>query len=235
VNRIFPLLAWGLLVLCVLFLSFPFALKFASSETQTKVNDQYFLYRESGKLSLHQDDSLAFSLWKFVANRVENPRPGELVADTGWANVLFRGIGSCDQQAFILISLARSYGLQGRMVFLYGSDSISRHSVAELKVNGRWCMFDPFYGTLLLDETGLPFGAAQLIAHPKNLEPVRRVVLPGHSIPDEQTYLRLFHNNYPSRIFLDNRLNYPASFWYPVLRFYSACLGKPFDRFWLRF
>jgi len=45
----------------------------------------------------------------------------------------------------VLLALCEAAGFSGRMIWLYGSDSISHHTVAEVFYDGKYHMVDPFY------------------------------------------------------------------------------------------
>ncbi len=64
------------------------------------------------------------------------------------------GQGYCDEQCNTLLSLVNTLKLKGRLIFLYGKDSISHHSVCEIKIDNQYCMFDPFYGIIIRDKYG---------------------------------------------------------------------------------
>ena len=68
------------------------------------------------------------------------------VIDEHPLNDLIRGIGWCDQQANTLITLARKARINGHLIFLRGYDRISHHSVCELFIDGKYCIFDPYFG-----------------------------------------------------------------------------------------
>jgi len=209
----------------------PFGVRYTSHDTREAVNQHLFLYRESGKLSGLTEDSLARHLWRFIALRVRNPEFGEKVNDTNWMSVYNSRMGSCDQQAWLLIELARAYGISGRLVFLYGADSVSKHSVAELYINKHWQMYDPYYGIVLSNNEGVIQGLKELTRQPGLLKTGRRVILTGHGVPDEVAYAGLFESKYPYQVKPLKQLDAVASCWYSIARFNSWVFRDLFDRF----
>lgn len=58
--------------------------------------------------------------------------------------IMLRGMGSCDRSAWILATLAFHAGLDAHVVYLYSApNSISSHTVAEIKIDTRWIVVDP--------------------------------------------------------------------------------------------
>ncbi|OGR89158.1 MAG: hypothetical protein A2992_09845 [Elusimicrobia bacterium RIFCSPLOWO2_01_FULL_59_12] len=69
---------------------------------------------------------------------------GYPVIDKDPLNDLVRGIGWCDQQANLIVTLAQRLGIKGHILALHRKGvSVSQHSVAEVEIGGRWFMFDP--------------------------------------------------------------------------------------------
>lgn len=60
--------------------------------------------------------------------------------------ILLNGVGTCDEQSDLLLHFAYLNGYRGRLIFLRGEDSISQHSVCEVKIQNKYCLLDPFYG-----------------------------------------------------------------------------------------
>ena len=115
-------------------------------------------------------------------------------------NILVNGVGSCDQQSNLLITLASLCEIPGQLVFLYGSSNISRHTVAELTVHGRNVMYDPFYRQIFLNESGLPAGIDEIISG--NLKPLT----PDTLRPDE--YLDYFDESFPPVVYMNNKTGF---------------------------
>ena len=68
--------------------------------------------------------------------------------------ILASGRGWCDQQANVLVQLARSIPADGRLVFLHDANGISPHSVAEVSLDGAWRVVDPLLGVVILNAEG---------------------------------------------------------------------------------
>jgi hypothetical protein len=67
---------------------------------------------------------------------------------------LLRGMGYCDQQSGLLVSLMRRCNMEGRVLALYlKGTSVSNHSVAEIKINGSWIMFDPSLSRIYVERS----------------------------------------------------------------------------------
>jgi hypothetical protein len=86
---------------------------------------------------------------------------------------LLRGMGYCDQQSGLLVSLARRCNMEGRVLALYLKGTpVSNHSVAEIKVNGSWIMFDPSLSRIYVERS---------TNHLMSASDIHAKVLNGHS------------------------------------------------------
>jgi tetratricopeptide (TPR) repeat protein len=86
-------------------------------------------------------------------------------------DVLVRGYGACDQAAWALVALAEQAGLPGAIVYLRTAPGAeSHHSLAALRVDGAWRLYDPFSALRIPD-----IGLAEAIRDPARLD----AVLPG--------------------------------------------------------
>lgn len=89
------------------------------------------------------------------------------------------GFGYCDDFAAVLATIWRWLGYESRVWGLQG------HIVPEIRIDGRWQMFDPDYGVYYLDNDGEVAsveslsGDPSLIVQPVN--PVREAAFPGYS------------------------------------------------------
>lgn len=76
------------------------------------------------------------------------PYPGKpfdyLVEGTGW----------CDYAAKVFCRLLAAKGVHARYVFLKDAQGISPHTIAEVRVQGRWVAVDPFFDLIYTKDTG---------------------------------------------------------------------------------
>ena len=156
------------------------------------------------------DSAKSIQLYKFVNENVSVPNENFIAKDDNPFDIIIDGVGYCDQQANILITLACVGGIKGNLVFLYGFDSVSHHSVCELKINGKYRMFDPFYKLFFLTKShnmagindiqkGNLMGLTDISSMPKN-------------------YFRLFEAKYPNRIFISNNFSFSKKVFRKILR-----------------
>lgn len=75
-------------------------------------------------------------LLEFVHTRVVTPPSDRPIGDVGPLSILTAGRGWCDQQANVLIQLARTLPVDGRLVFLRNERGASPHSIAEVYLDG---------------------------------------------------------------------------------------------------
>jgi hypothetical protein len=154
----------------------------ASFETQNSTNEQ----------------DKAISIYTCIRNNIKQPDNSSIY----YSNVLGQSCkyliarkAYCDNQCNELLELANHINIYGRLVFLYGEDSISKHAVCELKINNKYVMFDPFYGILLRNRSNQLIGLkeitkSQAVFKDSNFD---------NSI-ETNNYKRLFHLKYPYKI-----------------------------------
>jgi hypothetical protein len=111
---------------------------------------------------LTTERAFALALWRFV---VANRRHTDPLTGQTWAHapvVFFNavGFGYCDDAAAVYTALARAAGFPARVWALEG------HVVPEIRVDGRWELFDPDLEVYYLNDAGLPAGVEELAADP---------------------------------------------------------------------
>ena len=123
----------------------------------------------------YRGEPLQRKVWRFVVDHSYHPYPSGYLTNLGWLECppLFInsvGFGYCDDTASVCYFLWKRMGYATRVVKLGG------HVVPEVKVNGRWEMYDPSFRTYYYDSRGNVAGVAQLASSPqlitKPLKPV---------------------------------------------------------------
>jgi hypothetical protein len=78
--------------------------------------------------------------------RIGGLDPGDVVIDDDPVGTLIRGWGYCDSIAMAFVQVAERIGFEGQLVFLQDPDTgTSPHTVATLKIDGEWRVFDVLY------------------------------------------------------------------------------------------
>lgn len=91
------------------------------------------------------DEDRALALFAEVL-RIGNLDPGSAVIDDDPAGTLLRGWGYCDSIAMAFVQVGERMGFEGQLVFLKNPETgTSPHTVATLKVDGEWRVFDVLY------------------------------------------------------------------------------------------
>lgn len=135
---------FGFVAVC--FLLFPFALILNK-------NTAYFSYKELtydviidnvvGKENDPEKKVILIS--DFIFNSLSTPYKANVV-DKDIYNDLIRGVAWCDQRAWALVTFMGKLGMEGRVIFTKNHDRVSTHSVAEILINRKYCLFDPQFG-----------------------------------------------------------------------------------------
>lgn len=137
------------------------------------------------------EKELALSIYDYVRSTVNHPDVGQKIAEMHPVEVLNLGKGSCDQMAHLMIFIARAGGLNGRMVFLFGSENVSRHTVAELQIDEKWAMFDPYYQHIAKYES-------QILSVDEIVQ--QQFVFNNNPLIDSLTYNSYFDDKFPAKI-----------------------------------
>jgi hypothetical protein len=158
----------------------------------------YRMFYDKLSVGCKDDSAKAINIFKFVKENISAPPLKFQVKDKSPFDVIIESIGSCDQQANVLITLAGIGGIKGNLIFLYGYDSISHHSVCELQINNEYRMFDPFYNQLFLTNNG-------------NLSSINDIQSGNVKFPKDSSlipngYFRLFEKKYPLKMNMTNNI-----------------------------
>jgi len=111
------------------------------------------------------DQSRIISLMDWTNEHVRHlptrPPPDRPVRD-----VILDGTGWCDDRVRVLVSFALQMGLPARMVFLYHTDGLNEHSIAEVFLNGRWSVFDVDHDIYYPFDNGTLANAMDIASNP---------------------------------------------------------------------
>jgi hypothetical protein len=87
--------------------------------------------------------------------RIGSLDPGDAVIDNDPAGTLIRGWGYCDSIAMAFVQVAERMGFEGQLVFLEDvATDTSPHTVATLKIDDEWRVFDVLYRAVSRDSGG---------------------------------------------------------------------------------
>jgi hypothetical protein len=103
----------------------------------------------------------ALMTWTHENVRPQYAAPERVVADT-FVDIVRRGHGYCDQTAHVFATLAHFAGYDVRLLFLRRPDGVSPHTVAEVLVDDRWVIVDPWLGVLFRERSGRLAGRGEL-------------------------------------------------------------------------
>lgn len=146
-----------IIIIVTLFSAFfllPFTILFGPARLRDYVHRELVYKVMVTKLTqgFKSDKEKALKLFYYVQTHLN--KPDKVVIDKHPLNDLIRGIGWCGQQANTLITLARKAHIKGRLLFLKGYEKVQQHSVCDLYINGKYRIFDPYYGFIFLTDEG---------------------------------------------------------------------------------
>ena len=190
---------WLLIVLAVLYMvGLPILFTRVSKETRASLKEYLILKAKVNKIVgyLENDERIVLKIFHFVADSITNQNNLEKAAPKRAFEVLNSRSGSCDQQVLLFNQCLNVMHIEAHMVFLFNEDSVSHHTVSEVKLNGKWSMFDPFFNRYFEQSiTGKYFSVSELIDKPKEFHPA--VI---HS-----DYAKYFVNHFPPVVHQTNK------------------------------
>lgn len=107
-------------------------------------------------------DTLQFRIWRALA---ENTRRGATLSESNWLHAPTRvlnstGFGYCDDLASAFAALVSEAGMEVRVWTLNG------HVVPEVRIDGRWEMYDSDTGIIYFNDANQIAGVEELMADP---------------------------------------------------------------------
>ena len=158
-------------------------------------------YKETKNATTQEEK--AISIYNYIRKNIQQPGYSKVY----YSNVLGQSCkyliarkAYCDNQCNELLEIAYYANLYGRLVFLHGQDSISKHSVCELQVNRKFVMLDPYYGIILRNRNNNIIGIKEILEN--------KALIPD-SIFTEKTpkknYIRLFAVRFPYKVIKYNK------------------------------
>jgi Transglutaminase-like superfamily len=212
-------LKWVLIVALALY-ALPFCLYLFSNANTRSFMQEQLVYKhlvDSLTQPAQSDSAKAIAIYTFVAGHLQQPT-GAAPAYQRPIDVYYGKTASCDQQVWLLMHLLRAADIKALMMFLYGADSVSHHTVAAVELSpGRYAMLDPFYKLYFID------GSVRLASVGDIMKGNVKAV--GVVPPD---YFKLYETKYPFKYHSDNTLNPSRRFVSGLLWAYSKVLGRSF-------
>jgi hypothetical protein len=99
--------------------------------------------------------------WVQLHIRPQTEGPSTVIGDD-YVNIVKRGWGYCDQMAHVFATMATFVGLDARQFQLIQDNGVSPHTVAEVKIDERWIVADPWMGIIPTNSLGNGYTVAQM-------------------------------------------------------------------------
>jgi glycosyltransferase involved in cell wall biosynthesis len=225
-----------------IFLSFFFSVWILSAFIFLR-NEWYYLHlveeicqRQQGE----KEKAIAIFNWT-----VKNIKAGKVDLNLPWffltsRKIIERGKGLCSESARVFITLCQKAGLKARRVSLYSAEfdfsqttgrSSGSHGIAEVYIEGRWVVFDTFWGKFFLVGEDRLASIKDIQENPWIVDDI----LPGINPPLSEYYYKVQYinwNHYSWLIkvhslgyhFIGERIDgvkVPYLLWQPELLFFS--------------
>lgn len=111
---------------------------------------------------------------------------------------LVYGEAFCDFQARTFNALLGAAGITSRSVFLFNKDNISNHTLNEVLLDKKWCVFDPALNVIHKDAKGNFFSLRDLSSEPNFIYRNRKfAAMKEYDKVEYDTYVRTFSILFP--------------------------------------
>ncbi|MBI3599697.1 MAG: hypothetical protein HY097_03525 [Nitrospinae bacterium] len=130
----------------------------------------YFLFHRIGKnltvnMTSDFDKAVNVAFWVFDhIKQFDHPQQARFmpVIDDNFLNIYRRGFGYCDQGAHVYATMMHWLGFESKLLMLRKEDGVSPHTVAVVKVNGKFMVVDTSYKFIFVDDKRKPVGVDEL-------------------------------------------------------------------------
>ena len=192
-------LKW-LLIAVVAFYALPFIIYLVLPASRNYMYEQV-LYKpltDSLTEGRDTDEAKAMAIFKYVSTHCRQPQGKENPKYEFPHQVLQQKVAACDQQVWLLMHFLRVQNIHAQMVFLYGRDSVSHHTVAAVETQpGRYIMLDPFYKLYFINGVGKIASIGDITKG--------NIQYGITTIPDN--YFNLYETKYPHKTHSNNKIS----------------------------
>ena len=94
--------------------------------------------------------------WVQLHVRPQTSAPTTLITDD-YVNIIKRGWGYCDQMAHVFATMATYVGLEARQLQLFSDDGSSPHTLAMVKIDGKWRIASTWRGVIPKNSKDEPY------------------------------------------------------------------------------
>jgi hypothetical protein len=98
----------------------------------------------------------ALIMWVQLHVRPQTSAPTTVITDD-YVNIIKRGWGYCDQMAHVFATMATFVGLEAKQLQLFRDDGVSPHTLAMVKIDGKWRIASTWRGVIPLNAEGEPY------------------------------------------------------------------------------
>ena len=94
--------------------------------------------------------------WVQLHVRPQTSAPTTVITDD-YVNIIKRGWGYCDQMAHVFATMATYVGLEAEQLQLFSDDGSSPHTLAMVKIEGKWRIASTWRGVIPKNSKGEPY------------------------------------------------------------------------------
>ncbi len=154
---------------------------------------------------------------------------GGLTIDADPWSQLVRGLGWCDQKAWVAGTLMSVRGIPSRVIQFYSKEGNPVHATLEVAANEEWLYHDLLFGFVLRQPGGSRASRQELLDHPGMLsaQPAMRLLDPAAQEHIHFTYQRIFDSDKEPSIIMNVLKNRSGGA--------KGILSQGIHRFWAAF
>lgn len=100
-----------------------------------------------------KDRVLSLFEWTYQNIKADIPKDWPIIDDHVW-HIIVRGYGVEDQFSDVFTTLCNYAGVDAFFRWVYTAEQTKRIPISFVKIEGKWCVFDPFHGSYFKNKDG---------------------------------------------------------------------------------
>ncbi|MBL7197589.1 MAG: transglutaminase domain-containing protein [Candidatus Omnitrophica bacterium] len=101
-----------------------------------------------------QEEEKAFKIFEWTHKNIRKTPPGYPIIDDHVWHIIVRGYGETDQFSDVFTTLCNYAGMGAFYNWVSAQNNESRIVLSFVRVNGKWCVFDPYNGVYFKSKSG---------------------------------------------------------------------------------
>ncbi|MBL7197991.1 MAG: transglutaminase domain-containing protein [Candidatus Omnitrophica bacterium] len=119
--------------------------------------DRHYNYKLIAKRIIdgsREEEEKALKIFKWTHENIRKTPEGYPVVDDHVWHIIVRGYGEDDQSSDVFAALCNYAGMDAFYNWIYAQNDESHIVLSFVRVNGKWCVFDPYNGVYFKSKSG---------------------------------------------------------------------------------